>query len=418
MIIDGGILTGPLLASLLGPVLQQAPQLLQTVLDSPLKLFNAITARKLGQQQLEQDYLTGLLSSVNQRDLMQRMIASGLLAPQPAPALTLSVAPSRTVQADFALENPLMVAGKPRFVFLSTQPITLTLRLKSSGGPPVFPKLIVQLRLTDSRTMQTLTEKRYQLKEVLANGNVSLTLTPDELRNVPRHQDVLVEASLIWQGDGGNQHAGTYGNQFVYLSEGYVFGKLGAELTPAVPLNNVATHRVFWHKIWEGGGDNRRWQLALTGKYLYVYAPNADTNGRLDTRMQLNEEAVNDADRLTLTGKLKTGLEVSPAMLNELLPSLGAYPSLNQQQLAALRTDDLDPQMNQEATVRLDLKGKRDERGVVWVYPELVVHELTLNRISTTDANGQATQTQPETAAFPRVQSCHFVGAKTEAQRY
>ncbi len=74
--------------------------------------------------------------------------------------------------------------------------------------------------------------------------------------------------------------------------------------------------------------------------------------------------------------------------------------------------------MNQEATVRLDLKGKRDERGVVWVYPELVVHELTLNRISTTDANGQVTQTQPETAAFPRVQSCHFVGAKTEAQGY
>ncbi|MEZ0609604.1 hypothetical protein ACAW74_13895 [Fibrella sp. WM1] len=418
MIIDGGILTGPLLASLLGPVLQQAPQLLQTVLDSPLKLFNAITARKLGQQQLEQNYLTGLLANISQRDLMNRLVASGLLSQQPATALSMSAAASRSLQLDFALTNPIQVAGKPRFVFMANGGITLPLQLISTGAPPAFPKLIVQLQLKDSRTLTVLAEKRYRLKDVPTNGLLPLSLSPDELRTVPRNQDVLVGASLIWQTQSGTRTAGTYSNQFIYLSDGYMLDRVGEELAAPKPLNNPVAHRVFWHKVWEGGGDNRRWQLALTGKYLYVYAPTADTNGRMETKFQLSDEAVNDTDRLTLAGKLKTGLEVSPNALNELLPSLGAYPSLTSGQLAALRTDDLDPQMNQEATARLELKGKRDERGVLWVYPDVVVHSVTLARINQTDANGQATQTQAETVAFPRIQACHFVGAKTESNGY
>ena len=419
MFIDGGVLTGPLLASLLGPVLQQAPQLLQTVLDSPLKLFNAITARKLGQQQLEQNYLTGLLATISQRDLMNQLAASGLLTPPPTPALSMSAAPSRSLTVSFALQNPLTVAGKPRFVFVANQIVTLTLNLTATGAvPAVFPKLIVQLQLKDSRSLQVLVEKRYQLKDVPTNGLLPLSLLPDELEAVPRNEDVLVEASLVWQTQNGTRRVGTYSNQFIYLADGFVLDRVGAELAAPIPLNNATTHRVFWHKIWEGGGDGRRWELALTSKYLYLYAPNADTNGRMETKLQLTDEATNDADRLTLAGKLKTGLEVSPVLLNELLPTLGAYPSLSAGQLAALRTDDLDATMNQEATTRLELKGKRDERGVVWVYPEIVVHTVTLARLTNIDANGQATQTQPETVAFPRISSAHFVGAKTEPHGY
>ncbi len=420
MIIDGGILTGPLLASLLGPILQQAPQLLQTVLDSPVKLFNAITARRLGQQQLEQGYLERLAANLNQRALLEQLASSGLLAQQAAP-VAMSFSASSKISIDFVQNDAMQVQGKPKFVYQTASPIHLKMMVSSgsqqANNKPI-PKVIVQLLVKDSVSLQVLLEKKYKIKDVMLGSTLDLDLSVEELNKLPKNKDLLIGANFVWQTNSSSKNIGTYSNSFIFLTDGYLLKQFGNSVSEEKPLNDVTTNRVFWHKIWEGGGNRRRWELELDCKYLCVYKYNSDTNGRMETRMQMGEDASTDEgeERLKLIGKMKSGMEMSPVELNRILPTIGNYPSLLPEQLKALMTDELEKSMNQEANVRIELKGKRDERGVLWAYPELTVHEVLLQKVSNFNQNGQVTATIDETVYFPRVSSYHFIGAKTDAQ--
>ena len=106
-------------------------------------------------------------------------------------------------------------------------------------------------------------------------------------------------------------------------------------------------------------------------------------------------------------------MEISPIELNKLLPDISHFPMLDPQQLQAFKTDDLQRQFNQLASVRLELRGVKDETGVIWAYPEVAVHKFSLAKAAKVDEKGQVTELIEETVRFPFLTSVHFAGLKT-----
>jgi hypothetical protein len=184
-------------------------------------------------------------------------------------------------------------------------------------------------------------------------------------------------------------------------------------------LGDVNKYRVFWNKIWEGGTKTkRRWEATLDAKYYLYYRYDQDSNARIETKLKLDNnessaETDDDSKRLTVVGRMKSGLEISPVELNKLLPDISNYPLLSVSQLAAFKTDNLNNYFNQQAQANLELKGRTEETGAIWVFPEMAIQKISLQKIIKTDANGLVTETEEESVHFPRPVNVHFVGVKT-----
>jgi hypothetical protein len=259
MIVDGGLISGPLLASIagpllssfLGPVIQQAPQLLQTILDNPIKLFNAIAERKLAERQLEQGYIERLTADVNQRALMEQLIRSGIIK-QSTP-VSLSFSASKKFSIEFIQTDPLNVMGHPKFVYQPKAGIKLKLRTNNNSNQAsklYIPKVIIQLLIKDSVTMELLYEKKFKMKEVAIGAELELVLTPEELLSIPRNKDLLLGANFIWKSKENSMDVGTYNNHFIFLTDNYVLKDMGSTISEENPLIDVSAFRFFWHKVW------------------------------------------------------------------------------------------------------------------------------------------------------------------------
>ncbi|HEY0356061.1 MAG TPA: hypothetical protein VGC29_07660, partial [Flavisolibacter sp.] len=199
------------------------------------------------------------------------------------------------------------------------------------------------------------------------------------------------------------------------LVNDYFLTGTGTKEAGDIPLTDMNKYRVFWNKIWEGSSKTRRrWTTSLDAKYYIYYRHDADSNGRIETKLKIkpqDDEA--NASRLITEGKLKSGLEVSPVELNKLITEISHFPSLNPEQLQAFRTDDLQKQFNQQAGGHLEMKGVKDETGVIWAYPEVAIHKFTLGKVDQVDEKGQVTGLTEETVHFPCLTSIHFAGLKT-----
>jgi hypothetical protein len=329
--------------------------------------------------------------------------------------LTLSFSRSNKLNINFVLTDPIMVRDKPKYIYQTKSGIKLMLAINNNSqvNAAPFPRAIVQLMVKDSISLRLLLEKKFKLKDVATGTVLSLDITTAELRKLPKNKDLLISANFVWQEDPAKENVGNFSDHSIFLSDGFVLQNMGAAVSEEIPLNDVIVNRAFWHKVWEGGGNNKRWELDLDAKYLCIYKYDTNTNNRIESRLKLRSEEAGDEIRLKVAGKLKTGLEVSPLELNKLLTSSGDYPTLSLEHLAALMSDEFETQMNQEANFQIALKGKKDERGVVWVYPEITIHEVILKKIIAVNENGQVSSTADEHVFFPRISSFHFIGAKT-----
>jgi hypothetical protein len=105
---------------------------------------------------------------------------------------------------------------------------------------------------------------------------------------------------------------------------------------------------------------------------------------------------------------------LTPDALNKLLPMISKQPSLPESQLAAFHSDDLDAGFQLEARTQLRLHGRGKSAGSLWVYPEMNIHKVILQKITVVDSLGQVVETAEETVFFPRPATVHFIGATTE----
>ena len=175
-----------------------------------------------------------------------------------------------------------------------------------------------------------------------------------------------------------------------------------------VALDNFDAHRDYWHKVWEGQFGEGLRRVDLRSSYYLVLAPQNTSNTRLDSRLSAREE---DG---VLRGRVKAGLELSPYALNHLLTRLSpSTEPWSEAELTALTGADFEERLSQGAQAQCRLRGRRGERGALWVYPEFRLQTVVLTEAHAVDENGNVTSLAEKRLPFPIPALLHFVGVKS-----
>ncbi|MBS0124999.1 hypothetical protein [Thetidibacter halocola] len=427
---DGGVLSGPMLAALLGPLLQQAPQLLGVLADKPLDFLSTIIRAEaendLQRERNQQAFIRGLLAETNRSllldQLMQNMGGGGNAAAL-LPLLSQTASntdrpraePSQAVKMRFVLGKQMEIDGKLKSVFSSQgNGIALRFILKPMGETPKapLPRAIADLSIADPGTGQALLRKSFRLREIHTDKPVPLFLEDDALTQLPRHRDLHVSVSLRWPGAQGRV-LGVRGHHAICLVDGLVFAGFGRTGTSVLHLSDPTAHRAFWNKIWEGSSaadpNERRWEIDVLCRYYIRATGKADSNGRMETRIAPTASG----DTATkIAGRMRAGMELSLDMLNDAL-ALQSDP-LDPEELSAIKHADLRAALDMEATTRLRLRGKDHELGTIWAFPSLMMREALFREPMAHDDFGQVTEMRDRTRLFPVPDRIHFLPMKTK----
>ncbi len=422
----------------LGPILQQAPQLLQVLADSPVKLLNVLNeaVNQQGQMQLQkkmadQQHIERLLGESLKDFLFLQQILRSAASASPAESplspsgmqnpmsFGLTAKPISTII--FQKDNPITVNGKPKYVYSKRGSIKLLAHLNILDGAKDawIAKAIAELCIKDAVSRKILLEKSFKLKDVALNSIQELELAPSEVESLPINRDLMTSVTARYIDAGGKPHRCSGDTHLIFIAGDYIYKGIGDKIRESIPLDDKTKYRIFWNKIWEGGTrTKRRWQVSLTTKYYIYYRYDQSTNGRVETKIQ-QVQPEDEAEReLNIEGRMKSGLEVAPNELNNLLSLAGSYDPLDDARLEAFKTDELGRDYNSEALTLLKMKGKTEETGMVWTYPDIGFFEFTLNKISEVNQFGQVTSIEEEKVPYPKPVNIHFVGEKTRRPLY
>src|SRR5262249_24552467 len=130
------------------------------------------------------------------------------------------------------------------------------------------------------------------------------------------------------------------------------------------------------------------WELDVDARYLVQMTPHEDANGVMETRLQASPPDP-DEIRLTTSGRLKGGIELSLDEVNKLAGLFGGQAPLDADRLAALRSHAIARAESGEFIAHLKLKGRASERGMVWVVPVFRLAEFSLSAVQKVDDSGQ-----------------------------
>ncbi len=426
----GALLSGPLLASLLGPLLQQAPQLLQILTDRPLQFFTTLLQSRLDnrlqQQQNQQQFVANLLAEANRSALLRELLATlptTTAPPTTAQGFSLAAGPPRPAPSErfgltFVAAPALPLGGKSKWVYQPDSGITLVWQLldrHAQANLPPLPRAILELALIDLESQQTLLRHSERLSQLQPGAPLKITLSADQLRALPRHRDLNASAVLRWPVRGGSR--GVQVDHPIYLADHTLLMAVDRAGGRERPLNDPQRYRAFWHKLYEGGvapGSRAvRWELDLLCRYYLRATFEQPSNGRVDSRLALAAQEPDDRTH-KLHGRLKSGMELSLEELAKLLPLLFDQPPLEAGLLAALKSSELRPLLDLQATTHLRFSGKRSQVGVIWVYPEVTLAEIRLGDVTEVDPNGQVLSTRERRVPFPLPSSLHFVALKSD----
>lgn len=431
---DGGLISGPLLAALLGPLLQTAPQLLQVLTDKPLQFLGTLLQSqiqgKLQQQQAQQAFVADLLAEANRSALLRELLgnlppAAAAAPPSTATALGWAAPPSRPpaplassrMALSFVAGTSWRTGDKSRWVYDPSHGIVFTLDLidrQAQPDLPPLPRAILEISLIDLETQRELLSRSLRLTDLRPGVPLRAELPPESLRDLPRQRDLQVVAVLRWPVPGGSR--GVRADHPIYLAERSFLKSVDSGGEAGRPLSDPQRYRAFWNKIFEGGvtdGRAVRWELDLTCRYYIRVALDSSANGRIESRLALEPQTEGERTR-RIHGRLKSGLELSLGELNKLLPLLGGQPELSASDLAALAGSELRPRLDLQGTARVQASGKRDQRAVVWVYPTMSLDRVTLCDLAETDRDGLVTRVTERTLRFPFPRSLHLVTLKSD----
>jgi hypothetical protein len=405
-----------LLAALpsLMPMLQNvlSPETIKAVLSSadPSKVIGAVTSGLkdlagvgIENQKLIYDQLKAIHPSLDDPGLMN------LLG-----SMSLSARAREEERPSFKR------AGKVRVTLLDVEPSAIegqSAVLYRLGGTLRFPFAVetpkpirsaqIDVVLRELESHAVLAKKRAKVA-IDASGPVARvpSFDADALARIEPGTDCALTITVTWAGASG-QRLGSSVTQWVKLVRGATI--IGAERAgEAKPLDDVTRHREFWHKVWEGPFDEARRRFDLQLKYCYRIEPGAAENSRMEAKALLEEPDIGRS-----TGKLKSGLLLSAAALNSLLPRLFERTALAREELEAFDGREAAERFATCAQARVQLSGKSRGSAAIWVFPEVAVHEVTLGVVDGVNDNGQVLSTEERKVTFPLPVAAHFVGTRS-----
>ena len=269
-----------LIGAIAGPLLNVLPQ-----------LVNAANQQRLQTQQANNKLVTDALTQVNQRMLMEQLVAaqqkaqgdqatqlaalqqqlqalaaasdspkaqslsSGPPAPTPpAPSAT----PSARATLVFVTAAPLQFNGKPHLVFTRSRDAKLTVRLAVGDPAPAspLPRAILAITFKGTHDPKDWVKIEQRLTNVAANALQTITVTRADLARLPVNRRVAVIAELRWPNSRGKARCAT-GATDIVLADKYFARERGATVGEERELTDMSRYRPFWNKCL-GGARPRR----------------------------------------------------------------------------------------------------------------------------------------------------------------
>ena len=401
-----------LLAALpaLMPLLQQvlSPENIKTLVDAPQKMTGQVIngvldMAKLGLQatEAEREHLRKLNPGVDDPALHQLLMS---MSRGFAAAQRLNYRRVASVKLSFDEVQTQVLFGRERVLYRHDRALQFPLSVIT---PQTIDKARVVIQVKHPDTLAVLIEDGEEIGE-LSSGPIPLVPRIEEAQvaKLEPNQDYIVIVTLLWRSKKGTQ-VGTSIQQRVTLIGEYSFDRVEESGKP-IAASDFEQFRDLWHKVWEGDFGGAGAHVArLDCRYYLVVNPKRTNNARLDTHVESEGD-----DKLG--GKLKAGMEYSPYVLNHLMSRLapGNTP-LNDAELEALSGSDFVDRFNQAAQFSGKLKGRKGERGALWVYPEFKIQTLVLTRAEDVDDNGNVRTLSEMRVKFPIPVLLHFVGVKS-----
>jgi hypothetical protein len=445
-----GTLAGPIISNVVGPFVQALPQLL-----------NAVNQQKLARRALTDQQVKDLLSQVDRTMLMQQLISAqnqpvnpgvtpaapadaaptitpatldaltALLAATPtaaAPTGTPAAAISKPASID-APARPTPVAskavlsmvtgpattwlGSPQVVFSRAQAPTFRFRLDVGTGGPTspLPRAILELCIREPGGAHTLVHRSERLTGIVPGTLVTVTLTSQEATALPADSPLEVLACLRWRGSRSTYQATSA--QPIVMGSAVLVRDRGDIVGDQVELADMGRFRAFWNKVWASATPDasKMWGLDVAMRYSVVTTTSDRGNGLMEAKLQQPPGGQPDDQlRVTTSGRLKSGLEVSIAELNKLLPLWPGEQPLAADELAAFGATGWLAGTGGDLVTQVKLDGKRGTSGQLWVVPVPRLRAHTLSRIADVDPSGQVVSTTDRTVHFPVVESVRVLG--------
>jgi hypothetical protein len=437
-----------LLGAIAGPLLNVLPQ-----------LVNAANQQRVQTQQANNKLITDALAQVNQRMLMEQLVAAqqkaqgdqaaqlaalqqqlqalaevsdkpkaqslAMSAPAKAPAAP-SAMPSTRSTLVFVAAEPLQFNGKPHLVFTRSHDAKLTLRFAVGNPVPAspLPRAILAVTLKGTHHPADWVKVEQRLTNVAANTMQTITVTQADLGRLPVNRRIAVIAELRWPGGGGTAHCAT-GSTDIVLADKYFVRERGATVGDERELTDMSQYRPFWNKVWEapaldavsradGGRAKSLWELDVNARYLVRLSANEHANGVMETRLNVSPSDP-DEIRVTTSGRLKGGIELSLDEVNKLAGLFDGQTPLDADRLGALRSQAVAHAESGEFIAGLKLKGRANERGMVWIVPVFRLAEFTLSAVQKTDDSGQVVAVANETARYPIPVAARVLGLRSQS---
>ncbi len=452
------------IAPFIGPIIEALPKLLTAANEHKLKMrqennklnhdiFTDVNKRMMLLQILQHmPQNTPVGGGANVEQLMQLLQqlpetpataqaasgVSGNVAPlpeipslPPVPALSLSQGLSYSVMlstsAILAFDHPKSILwnGSERNILVHGNDVKLNIKLTVPGKTPKTPlaKAIVKVCFKDKKTNKVYAEKVFRQKNVMPNSAIEYAFTKDELASLPVNIPLNVFSEMRWKTIAGKEIKALGSAEYIFSSP-YFIRDGGKATSEERELKDMKLYKSFWNKIWESpvldSANQRkpdqkkyRWSLDANGKYLYNLTAAHDSNGLMDTKFLMGEK---DQESLTerTEGRLKAGMELSVSELNKLNSLWSDKSPLPKEKLVALNNEFFCEMNTGEFVFNFKLDGGAKERGMIWVVPVFKLHEFTLSKIKTTNANGHVTETEDEKIQFPLPVGARILGLKNE----
>jgi hypothetical protein len=435
-----------IIGALAGPILNVLPQ-----------LVNSANQQRLQTQQANNKLITDALTQVNQRMLMEQLLAAqqkaqgdqaaqlaalqqqlqalaeasdkpksqslAMSAPTAVPSSS-SATPSARATLAFVTAEPVQFDGKPHLLFTRSRDAELKLRLVVGDPAPArpLPRAILAVTLKGGPHAADWVKIEERLTDVAASGVQTITIAQADLAKLPANRRIAVIAELRWPGSSGTTRCAT-GSTEIVLADKYFVRERGATVGEERELTDMGQYRPFWNKVWEapaldasnragGGRAKSLWELDVDARYLVLLSPHEDANGVMETRLSASPSDP-DEIRLTTSGRLKGGIELSFDEVNKLAGLFGGS-ALDAERLAALRSHSVARAESGEFVASIKLKGRANERGMVWVVPVFRLAEFTLSAIQKTDDSGQVVAVTSESVRLPVPVAARVLGLRSQ----
>jgi hypothetical protein len=436
-------LAAPIISSVAGPLLQMVPQLIGA--DNP---------HKLQQEQADNKFITDVLSENNRDALLKQFLGNQpqsngsaaapagidmnqlmkLLQQQgannnAAVSVTKSIGRqgfvtilSTDTVLSFDLSPGITVNGKSHTVFSKKSGVLLKLKrnvVNANDNMPL-PKAIIKFCFKDKKHKVVL-EKIFKQKDIKPGAVLEYEFSAEEINKLPANQRLQVYAEMKWLTSGNVEVKALGATELIFATD-YILREQGKEMAQEKEPIDMKVYRSFWNKLWESpvaanssskddSVTKYRWELDATVKYCMLLSTKNDSNGLMDTKRMF---AQSDPEDLTekMEGKMKGGIEISITELNK-LASLWNRQPLNEEQLSALKNRSIVHKNSGEFVYRLQLKGMRKERGLVWIVPVLKLYEFNLGKISKINEAGQVQETEEEKVMLPVPVAARVIGLKS-----